>query len=198
MARQLRKIKKLSMYKALKLGYLRNEKKQAKRMKRFGYLIDKDLTNNERMVAYNPTTKKVIFVENGSSVNPFSPQFYEDWQNNIQNVTTGTFEYTPRFQAAKSAYLKAKQKYEAPVTLVGHSQSGIIVNDLTGKNDKGYTLNGALIKQKDNPNVTNWRVKYDIVSALANPNDMRTLQGESKNPFVSHAIENIKNEPIFI
>lgn len=198
MPRELRKIKKLSMYKALKLGYLRNEKKQMKRMKRFGYVVDKDLTNNERMVAYNPTTRKVIFVENGSSVNPFSPQFYEDWQNNIQNVTTGTFEYTPRFQDAKNAYLKAKKKYEAPITLVGHSQSAISVNELTGKNDKGYTLNGALIKQKDNPNVTNYRIKNDIVSALANPNDMRTLQGESKNPFVSHAIENIKNEPIFL
>jgi hypothetical protein len=198
MPRPLRKIKKLSLYKALKVGYLRNEKKQAKRMKRFGYIVDKDLTNNERMVAYNPTTRKVVFVENGSSVNPFSPQFYEDWQNNIQNVTTGTFEYTPRFQAAKSAYLKTKQKYEAPVTLVGHSQSAITVNDLTGKNDKGYTLNGALIKQKDNPHVTNYRIKNDIVSALSNPNDMRTLQGESKNPFVSHAIDNIRNEPIFL
>jgi hypothetical protein len=196
--RRLRKIKKLSLYKALQLGYLRSEKKQAKRLKRFGYVIDNELTNNERMVAFNPTSKKVIFVENGSSTNPFSPQFYEDWQNNIQNVTTGTFQYTPRYQAAKSAYLKTKQKYEAPITLVGHSQSAITVNDLTGKNDRGYTLNGALVKQKDNPQVTNFRIKNDIVSAFANPQDMRTLSGQSKNPFVSHAIDNIRNEPIFV
>jgi len=72
------------------------------------------------------------------------------------------------------------------------------VNDLTGKNDRGYTLNGALVKQKDNPQVTNFRIKNDIVSAFANPQDMRTLSGQSKNPFVSHAIENIRNEPIFV
>jgi hypothetical protein len=198
MPRQLRKIKKLSFYKALQLGYLRNENKQAKRMKRFGYIVDKDLSNAERMVAYSPFTKKVIFVENGSATNPFSPQTYEDWQNNIQNVTTGTFQYTPRFQDAKNIYLKAKKKYEAPITFVGHSQSAITVNELTGKDDKGYTLNGALIKQRDNPNVTNYRIQNDIVSALANPNDMRTLQGQSRNPFTAHKIDNIKNEPIFI
>ena len=198
MPRELRKIKKLSMYKALKLGYLRNENKQAKRLKRFGFVVDKDLSNNERMVAYSPFTKKVIFVENGSATNPFTPQFYEDWQNNIQNVSTGTFQYTPRYQAAKSAYLKAKKKYEAPITLVGHSQSGIIVNNLTGKNDKGYTLNGALIKQKDNQNVTNYRVRGDLVSAFSNQNDMTTLAGESKNPIAAHAIENIKREAIFL
>ena len=199
MPRELRKIKKLSMYKALKLGYLRNENKQAKRLKRFGFVVDKDLSNNERMVAYSPFTKKVIFVENGSATNPFTPQFYEDWQNNIQNVSTGTFQYTPRYQAAKSAYLKAKDKYkDVPVTLVGHSQSGIIVNNLTGKNDKGYTLNGALIKQKDNQNVTNYRVRGDLVSAFSNQNDMTTLAGESKNPIAAHAIENIKREAIFL
>lgn len=197
--RPLRKIKKLSMYKALKLGYLRNEKKQVKRMKRFGYVVDKELTNNERMVAYNPTTNKIIFVENGSSTNPLSPQFYEDWQNNIQNVSTGTFQYTPRFNDAKNAYLKIKDKYkDVPVTLVGHSQSAIVVNDLTKKGDKGLTYNGALIKQKDNPNVTNYRHKNDLVSAFSNPNDMRTLAGETKNLISAHAIDNIARVPIFL
>lgn len=200
MSRELRKLKKLSMYKALKLGYLRNEQKQAKRLKRFGYVLDKELTNGERMVAYNPFTKKVIFVENGSSTNPFSPQFYEDWQNNIQNVTTGSFDYTPRFQSAKSAYLKAKKKYELPVTLVGHSQSAITINDLTKKGDKGYTYNGAFIKEKDNPSVSNYRTKGDIVSAFANPNDIKTLPPPRphENFIQAHNIENIKLLPVFI
>lgn len=191
--------KRIKLYNALNIGYLRNERKQQKRLKRFGYVLDKQLSNNERMVAYNPFTKKVIFVENGSSTNPLSPQFYEDWRNNIQNIPTGTFDYTPRFQSAKSAYLKAKKKYEAPITLVGHSQSAVSVNDLTQKGDKGYTLNGALIKQKDNPNVTNYRIKNDLVSALANQSDIKTLHtAENKNPLASHAISNIKNVPIFL
>jgi len=191
--------KKIKLYNALNIGYLRNERKQAKRLKRFGYILDKELTNNERLVAYSPFTKKVIFIENGSSTNPFSPQFYEDWRNNVQNISTGTFDYTPRFQAAKSAYLKAKKKYEAPITLIGHSQSAVTVNDLTEKGDKGYTLNGALIKQKDNPQVTNYRIKNDIVSSFANPNDIRTLHSnQNKNTLASHSIDNIRNDPIFL
>ena len=62
MPRPLRKIKRLSMYKALKLGYLRNEAKQAKRLKRFGYVVDKELTNNQHLVARNAFNGKVLFV----------------------------------------------------------------------------------------------------------------------------------------
>jgi hypothetical protein len=71
MPRRLRKLKKLSLYKSLKIGYFRNPDKQAKRLKRFGYVLDKELTNKERMVAYSPYTNKVIYVENGSQFNPF-------------------------------------------------------------------------------------------------------------------------------
>jgi hypothetical protein len=204
MPRPLRRIKKLSMYKALKVGYLRNEKRQARKLKKYGYVLDKELSNNERMVAYSPFTKKVIFVENGSQTSILNPsQLIEDWRNNLVNVSTGTFTYTPRFQEAKNTYLKAKKKYgeETPFKLVGHSQAAISVNELAGSNDKGYTYNGALFtKTKDNPNVTNYRTRNDLVSAFANPNDMRTLSNSSssQNPIAAHNIENIQNLPVFI
>jgi len=196
-----RKIKRLSMYKALKLGYLRNEKKQAKRMKRFGYVVDKELTNNQHLVARNAFNGKVLYVNNGSSISAFDPnQTIKDWRSNVLNVPTGTFEYTPRFQEDKSTYLKIKAKYkEAPVVMVAHSQGAISVNDLAGKEDKGYTYNGALLKQKDNPNVSNYRSKGDLVSAFANPNDMKTLASPvTQNPIEAHNIENIKELPVFI
>jgi len=198
----LRKIKKLSLYKALKLGYLRNERKQKNRLKRFGYRLDEELTNNERMVAYNPINNKLLFVENGSEANILKPaQFLEDWHNNFTVVPAGAFDYTPRFQDAKSAYLKAKKKYEkAQFEMVGHSQAAITVNDLAKGNDKGITFNGALIKQKDNPNVTNYRTKNDLVSSLSNPNDMRTLATSSsnQNPITAHNISNIQFLPVFL
>lgn len=202
MPRPLRRIKKMSMYKALKIGYLRDEKRQARKLKKYGYVLDKDLSNNERTVAYSPYTNKVIFIENGSETSISNPsQLIKDWRSNIANVPTGTFTYTPRFQEAKSAYLKAKQKYnEVPFKMVSHSQGAISINELAGANDKGYTFNGALIKQKDNPNVTNYRTKNDLVSAFANPNDMRTLadSSSSQNPIQAHNIENIQKLPVFI
>ena len=200
----IRKPRKLSLYKALKIGYLRNERKQKKRLKRFGFRIDEELSNAERMVAFNPTTNKVIFVENGSQFNPIQDvnQFREDWLNNLTAVPTGSFAYTPRFNDAKNAYLKAKKKYEGKkFELVGHSQSAVTINELAGKNDTGVTYNGAFLKQKDNPNVTNYRTKNDLVSAFANTNDMRTLSQPNLPPqnfYQAHGIDNIRNVPIFI
>jgi len=203
MPRRLRKIKRLSLYKSLQLGYLRGqEDRQARKLKKFGYVLDRDLTNNERMVAYNPYTKKTIFVENGSQTNPRNvTQFVEDWANNITQVPFGNFEKSQRFKDAQNAYLKAKEKYkDTKFTLLGHSQSAISINELAGQNDKGYTYNGALFtKTKDNKNVTNYRSKGDLVSAFANPNDMKTLASPTtKNPIAAHNIENIKQLPVFV
>lgn len=202
---EIRKPRRLSLYKALKIGYLRNERKQKKRLKKFGFRIDTELSNKERLIAFNPTTNKVIFVENGSQFNPIKDvnQFREDWLNNITSIPTGSFTYTPRFQEAKNAYLKAKKKYgeDKKFELVGHSQSAITVNELAGKNDTGVTYNGAFLKQKDNPNVTNYRSANDVVSLFANPNDMRTLNQpnlRTQNFYQAHAIDNIKQLPIFI
>ena len=45
--------KQLKLYGALKIGYLRDEKKQAKALKQFGYVLDKSLTNREHLTAYD-------------------------------------------------------------------------------------------------------------------------------------------------
>jgi len=204
MPRKLRKLKKLSLYKSLQIGYLRNEERQARKLKKFGYVLDKELTNNQHLVAYSPYTGKVLFVNAGSESNPLNTiQFVKDWRSNAFNVTTDTFKYTPRFQEDKSAYLKAKKKYgeNTPFKLVGHSQGAISVNELAGPNDTGYTYNGSLLKQKDNPYVTNYRSVNDIVSAFSNPNDMKTLYQPrlaGQNFYQAHNINNIKDQPIFL
>lgn len=200
-----RLIRKLSLHKALKIGYLRNEKKQQKRLKKYGYVLDKELTDNQHTVAYSPFTGKVIFINNGSEPNPLNAgQFIKDWRSNIFNVPTGTFGYTPRFQEDKNAYLKAKKKYgeDKQFELVGHSQAAISVNELASGKDQGLTYNGALVKQKDNPRVTNYRNPNDVVSMFSNPADMRTIAVQPNmrtiNPLAAHGIEGIRETPIFV
>jgi hypothetical protein len=201
-----RLIRKLSLHKALRIGYLRNEKKQQKRLKKYGYVLDKELTDNQHVVAYSPFSGKVLFINNGSESNPLNTtQFIKDWRTNIMNVPTGTFGYTQRFQEDKNTYMKAKKKYgeDKKFELVGHSQGAISVNELASGKDQGLTYNGSLVKQKDNPNVTNYRHPNDIVSAFSNPTDMKTLFQQQPNmrtlnPLAAHGVESVRAAPIFI
>lgn len=200
-----RLIRKLSLHRALKIGYLRDERRQARKLKRYGYVLDKDLTNNQHLVAYSPFTKKVLFVNNGSQTSILDPiQFTKDWRSNLTSVPAGTFAYTPRFQEDKNAYLKAKKKYgeDTKFELVGHSQGAISVNELAKGNDRGITYNGAFVKQKDNPNVENYRHARDIVSMFSNPADTKNLfmqpNMRTLNPIAAHNVDTLKNVPIFI
>jgi hypothetical protein len=198
----------LSLYKALKIGYLRNEDQQRAKLKKFGYVLDAELSDGkQRVVAYNPNTKKALYILNGSSTDVVgSPlQVWKDWRTNLTNIPTGTLEYTPRFIQEKNIYDKIQQKYtDAKIVLAGHSQSGATVNQLTEKGDKGYTLDGALINNKENPNVKNYRVEGDIVSAFANPKTIETLPNPSKgiipivNTLQAHDVGLIQKQPIFL
>ena len=195
----VRKTKKqLSLYKALQLGYLRNEEQQARKLKKFGYVIDRSLTDNERLVAYNPTLKKTLFVSNGSETdfkkNPH--QFKKDWSHNILNIGTGNIKNSTRYNQDKQAYEMALKKYNTKMVLAGHSQAGSNLSRLAHGNDQVYTLDPALINQKPRKNVHNFRSAGDIISAGAN--DITTLSKGSPNPIKAHDITNIKYEPIFL
>jgi hypothetical protein len=196
MPRPLRKIRKLRLYNALKIGYLGNEKKQSKRLKQFGYLIDNDLTTTRHLVAYNPTTKKVIFVSRGTNV--ISPY---DVATDVAGIGLNRLQNTVRYKQDESAYQKAKQKYEAPVTLVGHSLGGAIVSNLVKPGDRAITYNAANIYQKRKENVYAYRTAGDPISlgqigskTLPNPGTFT----ERLNPLQAHNISNIRDAPIFI
>ena len=189
--------KKLRLYNALKIGYLRNEAKQQKRLKRFGYVLQKDLTNDKHLVAYNPKTKKVIFVSNGTDITS-----HQDLYTDLAGVIPSRLTQTARYQDDYSTYLKAKERFkDVPITLVGHSLGGGIVSELAKTGDRAITYNPANIYQKAKPNVYNFRTKADPFSVLSN--DTRTLSNPVKglsrlNPLQPHNLSNIRDEAIFV
>lgn len=185
--------KKLKLYKALEIGYLRNEAKQKKRLKRFGYRLVPELTNREHLVAFNPTNKKLLYVSNGT-----------DFSNSrdVQNDILGAIgvKDTKRREEEKNALLKAKQMLKPQqTTLVSHSLGAQYTNYIADTNDKVIQYNPYYTAgAKARANVENYRTKTDIVSLAAPKQNTTLLKTKSDNPVSAHNIENIKDAPIFV
>jgi hypothetical protein len=191
----IRKPKKLKLYNALNIGYLRNEKKQAKRLKKFGYVLDKELTNREHLVAYNPFDQKLLYVSNGTNfANP------TDVYNDIRGLTN-TQKSSRRYQEEKNALLKAKEKYdEKKVTLVSHSLGSQYTNTIASRNDNVIQYNPFLMPNTTpRDNIQNIRTEYDPVSIFAPSQNTKTLPAGNGNGLLkAHNLDNIRNQPIFL
>jgi len=173
MEQPLKKRKKLKLYKALKIAYLRNQpQRQAKLLKKFGYILDKDLSDpRETMVAYNPFDKKVLFVSNGTDVKS-EKDLVTDF-----GLAIGGLKQSARFQDTENILSKAQNKYkDANFVLAGTSLGGALVNALDTKpKDKVVTYNAAYLpNSKAKPNVTNYRTQGDIISTFA-PKENTTI-----------------------
>lgn len=189
---QIIRPKKLKLYNALKIGYFRNENKQRKRLKRFGYRLDPELTNREQLVAYNPFSKKLLFVSNGTD-----PRNTVDLAEDLLIGLGSSPKYRKRINEQKNALLKAKEKYNVDrATIVGHSLGANTTHYIGSENDKIIGYNPALINQKVRKNETLLKTKYDPVSALAN--NARVIDGGNENIINAHKLEALKDEPIFI
>jgi hypothetical protein len=66
--------KQLSLYDSLRVGYLPSEKQQGQEMSKYGFQIDKGLSNDNQQVYFNPTTNKLLYNVTGS-------QSLNDWVN---------------------------------------------------------------------------------------------------------------------
>lgn len=191
---QLKKPKKLSLYKALEIGYLRDENKQKKKLKKFGYKLLPDQTNREHLAAYNPESKKLLYVSNGTD---FSNK--TDITNDLLGAI-GQQRNSTRTKEEKNALLKAKNNVKPEeVVLVGHSLGAQYTNYIASKNDKVIQYNpyytmGATERQ----NVKNYRTKNDLVSLYSPKENTEILNQGFINPVKAHHISNIKNEPIFV
>lgn len=196
--------KRIKLYNALRIGYTRDQKKQAKALKRYGYVLDRELTNErEHVVAWNPTQKKLLYISQGTD-----PKSAKDIQTDIA-LATGGFKQTKRYEDDRNALLKAQSKYGAnasQVHLVGHSLGATSVNAIAPSGSHATTYNPAFApNQKARESVRNYRTSGDIVSYLAPKENTTTLGNPvsaSSNPanyiLKAHQLENIRNMNIYV
>lgn len=186
--------KKLNLYNALQIGYLRNEQKQKKRLKRFGYRLVPELTNREHVVAFNPRNEKLIYISNGTD---FSNS--RDVQNDILGAL-GSQKQSARMQEEKNALLKAKEMLKPKhTTLVSHSLGSQYTNYIASAEDNVIQANPYYTAgAKARPNVENYRTSADIVSTFAPKANTQIIKSKSTLPTTAHNIEEFKNAPIFI
>jgi len=200
----LKKPKRLRLYNALKIGYTRNEKRQAKMLKKFGYILDTELTNpRENIVAYSPFDKKLLYITNGTDF-----RNAEDVGNDAL-ILLGSQKEGRRVQDEKQLLTKARDKYKgAKLVMASHSLGGQIQHNIAPASADVYTYNPAYsFNQKVKPNFHNYRTQGDIVSTFApksnttileNPNPQRSQLNAFSNILSAHDTDNLRNVGIFL
>jgi hypothetical protein len=198
-----KKPKKIRLYNALKAGYMRNERRQAKYLKKFGYILDQDLTNpRENIVAYNPFDKKLLYISNGTDIR--SP---EDLANDALLIL-GSQKESGRIKTEKELLTKARNKYkDAKLVMASHSLGGQVQHNIAPSSAEVYTYNPAYsFNQKVRENFTNYRTKGDVFSTFAPTQNTTTLPNPNqrsqinafKNILDAHSTENLRNVGIFL
>lgn len=186
----------MTLHDALKIGYLRDEKKQKNALKRFGYRLDTDLTNREHLTAYDPVQKKLLFVSNGTQ-----PTSLKDIGTDIA-LAFGGLKSTARYRDDKRAFNAATAKYdEDKAVVLGHSLGGVISSGIARGKDQVYTLNkAATVGAQTRKNEKAFRIEGDIVSALGS--GIKTIRNPTLGREVPvlgpHAIDKIKKLPIVV
>lgn len=204
----IRKPKKLKLHKILKLSYIPDDAKRAKVLKRYGYVLDKELSTPEHIVAYNPFKKDLLYAGRGTELKSGGHIFEnKDLQTDIL-LGVGGLKQTKRFNEEKSNILKAKKKYnEDKVTFVGHSLFGGILNQMPSnvitEKDKVITYNAPILKAKRN--ALHLRTEGDLFSFLnAEAKTLPNTNPTGPVPFLgryildAHTVDNLKNQPIFV
>lgn len=186
----------LNLAKVLKLGYA-PEKKQEKVMNKYGYKIDKPLSNDNQQVYYNPDKKKLL-------VNVTGTHNVSDYFTDAR-LALGGLKNTKRYKQAEDVLQKAKQKYnEDKVVLTGHSLGASIAKNISKPTDETYTLNAGITigeKSRPKPNQHNYRVEGDVVSLFGtNQRHTTTIpySYDKYDPFKAHSTDAIKDQMIFI
>jgi hypothetical protein len=169
--------KQPSLYDTLRVGYLPSETKQGQEMAKFGYVIDKKLSNDNQQVYYNPETKKLLYNVTGShnltdwvnsdlklalgirknegkpiierGIEKLLPDSWKKgFDRGYENIFGGLKD-TTRYKQAEETLKSAKAKYQpADVSIAGHSLGGRIAQDIAKGSDKVYALDaGSTIGQ---------------------------------------------------
>ncbi len=199
-----KKPKKIRLYNALKAGYFRNEKRQRKYLKKFGYILDTELTNpRENIVAYSPTDRKLLYISNGTDFTSA-----EDVGNDAL-ILLGSQKESGRIRDEKQLLTKARNKYkDAKLVMASHSLGSQIQHNIAPAEARVVTYNPAYsFNQKVRPNFENYRTQGDIVSTFApkanttileNPNPQRSQFNAFANLLSAHDTDNLRNVGIFL
>jgi len=113
-----------------------------------------------------------------------------DWLNNYE-MAKGNYQNTSRFKRARSIFEQAVSQFEGfKITLVGHSQAGMIIHLLDDPRvHEAIGYNPAYFpttKQKDNEYIV--KTKGDPVSIFVRPNERNTIfSTKSSNPLYNHS-----------
>jgi len=170
-------VQRPTLYDTLRVGYLPSESQQGKQMSKYGYQIDKGLSNENQQVYYNPENKKLLYNITGShnltdwvnsdlklalgirkndgkpiierGIEKLLPESWKKGFDRSYENVFGGFKDTDRYKQADETLKAAKAKYNpADVSISGHSLGGRIVQDIAKKNDKVYALDaGSTIGQ---------------------------------------------------
>ena len=116
----------INFYDPLKASYESHDEAEH-RMKKYGYDYDRDLSNDETKVFYNPNqedNKKLLVTFRGSKT-------LDDWTNTNPSILLGGFTDTRRSKDSEHTLNQAKEKYSSNgALLVGHSMGGSLSSAL--------------------------------------------------------------------
>jgi|AntRauMFilla1563_2_1112583.scaffolds.fasta_scaffold11604_3 hypothetical protein len=168
----------------------------------FGYVLDEALSNLYGKVYVNEENKKVVLSFRGTGMENLG----SDWLNNLVYLANSTaYRLTPRFQTALKMYHLAMKKYEGyKFELLGHSQSGVIVNNLCSNKVRNcISLNPAYKNANLQNNEYIIRSTGDVVSQLVAPKKIMNsvlypkwsskhlinIDNKTNNPITEHKVD---------
>ena len=131
-------------------------------------MLDEKLSNLYGKVYVNEALQKCVLAFRGTGMENLGT----DWLNNIVfALDSNAYKLTPRYKTAVKMYNGAMTKYKGyKVYLLGHSQSGMIVNNLcSSKVQNCISLNPAYKNASLQDNGYIIRSTGDVVSKLAAP-----------------------------
>lgn len=182
----------VKLYDAIKATY--GDKKSIANVEQQGYVLDKELTNGNQTVFWNPREEKLLF---GVAGTHNANDAFTDLM-----LATGNLKRTGRYHEAKDVFKKAKEKYNPKESKgYGHSLGAPLVRDVGA--DSITTFNGASEGglHATAKNETAYRTPWDLVSAPAvlSSKTFSGLGDFSKiNPLEAHSSNILKNKEIFI
>ena len=128
-----------------------------------------------------------------------------DWQNNAVYGLGGELAYktTPRYKRAKERVAELERKYNPEdITLIGHSQGGLLAEIVPSKAREIISLNKATRPQdflfrRRKSNQYDIRSRFDPVSFFPLQKSNYTIDGVSLNPLAQHSPEILEGNKVY-